>query len=52
MWWATIPKCFDQFAVLHGDYYTSICLNKPREPEVLESREVINHLFVHFFRLG
>jgi hypothetical protein len=45
MWWLMIPKCFDQFAILHGDYYTSVCLNNPREPEILESREVYRVLF-------
>jgi hypothetical protein len=45
MWWLMIPKCFDQFAILHGDYYTSVCLNNPREPEILESREVYRVFF-------
>jgi hypothetical protein len=43
-----IPKCFDQFAILHGDYYTSVCLNKPTEPEILESREVRGFFLTNF----
>jgi hypothetical protein len=40
MWWLTTTECYDQFAILHGDNYTSVCLNTPLQPTVLESREV------------
>ena len=40
MWWLTQPEGYDQFAVLFGDMNTSIFLNTPSQPSLLENREV------------
>ena len=40
MWWLTINECYDQFVVLHGDIFTSVYLNTPNQPSLLETREV------------
>ena len=39
IWWLTINECYDQFALLHGDIFTSVYLNTPDKPNPLESRE-------------
>lgn len=39
MWWLTVNECYDQFALLHGDIFTSVYLNTPEKPNPLESRE-------------
>lgn len=39
LWWLTQPECFDQYCMLYGDIFTSVYMNSPTQPTMLESRE-------------